>query len=320
MITPQKRIYNCTQALLYSICLQGWEYCRTNIKAFQAFKGSYTTTMVDDAIAAVNAAEAMKTLTQRNFTVKSLRRVLEASAAANRNNWKKLKLYITAAVPKEDLAGNLLAAGSEFYPKAAADNWSALNQLLDLANKYITDNQALLVANQNMPGAFIAEFATASADCSNLTQQLSALEVQKMIKTNEKLAANQAIYQSLMTMFRDAQNIFENESIKSQFIFSHLLELRRGSGSASLKGTLTDTFTGRKLAGVKVHTINGKYSTESNSEGRYKIGRIAAGTYTFIFECPGYEQVEKEITFKTGTAKTIELALNNLMLQSIKVA
>jgi Carboxypeptidase regulatory-like domain len=131
----------------------------------------------------------------------------------------------------------------------------------------------------------------------------------------ERPAATQqgAIYESVMEMLKDGQQIFkDDEAIKRKFTFSYLTSIFQGEGSASLKGYVTNN-VGQPIPGATIISADQKYSATTGSNGYYKISRVAEGTYTFIITCPGYSPVEQVISFAAGTASNVDVQMTNLM-------
>ena len=74
-----------------------------------------------------------------------------------RNEWQKLKRYITKSVPKAALKASLEAAGSLIYEKAGEKNWDKVRALNTAGYTYVVDNEAALLTNDNMAPGFMAD-------------------------------------------------------------------------------------------------------------------------------------------------------------------
>ena len=317
-----KRLFNCPQELLYAIALLAWALCRKNLVAFHNLKALYTDAFVQEAVKAVNAAKDLADQQQRNLRVQTIREQLEESATLNRQNWQTLKRYIVSAFGKKNAPKKLDAAGAAYYEKAVQENWSALRSLLETANKFITENQVALLAKDNMPDDFAKKFDQQSQLCISLTDAIMHGEVERTLDAGEKSEADNAIYESLMVMLQDGQDIFKNNKMaKKQFVFSALLKIARGSQPAKLKGYVYNELTGKPVEGVRVFSANGDYEAVTDKKGRYMIARIAGGTYTIFVEKPFYQPVEMQVTLKPGVGKTIKFYLGAIeSREELKVA
>jgi hypothetical protein len=133
--------------------------------------------------------------------------------------------------------------------------------------------------------------------------------------TSTKINANSAIYASVMQMLKDGQQIFKDDpAMKKQFTFNYLVSMYRGEGSASLKGRIINSLN-LPVEGAVITSQDLKYSATTDKKGQYRITRIAAGTYTFTVNCPGYEPIEQTITFAASTASKGDFTLASVMLK-----
>jgi hypothetical protein len=230
-------------------------------------------------------------------------------------NWQLLKLYITKAFAADMVQAKLEAAGASFYPKTSVDNWSAVRSLIDTANSFIMANLNDLLANNNMPADFKTKFQTDGDDCIGLSVTFAQVNIEKQMATNVKVEANNGIYASVMEMLKDGQQIFkDNAATRKQFVFSYLVSMYRGEGSASLKGYIVNDL-GLPIEGVTVMSADQKYAAATDEKGYYRITRIAEGTYAFNITCPGYVPLVQQITFIAGTANRGDFELTNEMKQ-----
>ena len=111
-------------------------------------------------------------------------------------------------------------------------------------------------------------------------------------------------------MFADAQRVFiNNEALRKQFTFTYMVNKISGNGTGSIRGTIFSSLNGKPLENVTITAIYDKYSAISNTKGRYNIAKVAAGTYTFVFEKPGYSSFTQDIVVKPGTIATFDLML-----------
>ena len=288
----KKNQYNTPQEILYSVCLFAWNLCSQHLPKFTSLKALYTPAFVADAIDAVQAAKQLPETRQTLASQKVARINLINATKQVLINWQLLKVYITQAFDKDLVKTKLEAAGASLYGKATDDNWTAVRSLIEAGNNFIAANIDELAADENMPTAFQDTFLTAGNNCIELSTVFAQASMQKEAATSNKVEANNAIYQALMEMLKDGQQIFkDDEAIQKQFTFSHLVSVFQGEGSASLKGYVT-TSLGMPVEGGAITSASGKYIATTNAKGYYKINRVAEGAYTFIISCPGYAPIE----------------------------
>ncbi|HXS57695.1 MAG TPA: carboxypeptidase-like regulatory domain-containing protein, partial [Hanamia sp.] len=214
----------------------------------------------------------------------------------------------------KDLADAMLqAAGKSLYKKATLYNWSAVRSLADTGNIFIAEHLDALTANGNMPAGFQTTFATAGERCMSLSESFLHIKMDKEAATQKKIDANSAIYRSVIEMLKDGQQIFRNDpAAKRQFIFNHLVSMQRGEGSASLKGCIVDSLN-QPVEGVLLQSQDQKYTDITDSNGNYRIGRIAAGTHTFLIAGAGFHSIWHTITLAAGPGNKADFTLEKQM-------
>ena len=163
-----------------------------------------------------------------------------------------------------------------------------------------------------MPTTFQATFTTAKTAFETLHTQFLSEEGGNPTETQTKITANNDIHSKLMSMLLDGQEIFKtNEALQKQFIFTELLYLASGAGTAGIKGYITDTTTTFPIEGVLVSIAATKKSTLTDSEGRYEVLQVAAGIYTVKYEKVGYAPIIVENhEVKVGTTSTISKTMD----------
>lgn len=310
-----KKIYGIPQQVLYKVCVVAWKLCGQRLADFTALKAFYTEAFVADALQAVEDAkklpESLATIEAR----KEARINLMKATRKMLRNWQVLKVYITKSFDEKLVKTKLQAAGGSLYPRASVDNWTAVQNLIDAANAFITNNLEALTANENMPAAFQNTFKTDGETCTAAYVIFSHINMEKETATSVKTEANNAIYTSVVEMLKDGQQIFKEDVImKRKFTFTYLVSMNRGERPASLKGRiLTDLNVG--IAGAVITSQDQKYTATTNRKGQYHIKRIAAGTYTFTITCAGYNPLVQTITFVAGKASRGDFELTMALLK-----
>ncbi len=306
-------LFGTAQEILYTVCFAAWNLCQQYLKDFAGLKSLYTKKFIADAVQAVQAAKDLPNVHQSVAARKAARIDLGNATTQVRDNWQLLKVYITKAYTKDMLQTKLNLAGASYYAKTTVNNWSSVRSLIDAANSFISDNMEVLMANQNMPADFQATFQSDGDTCTQLSTIFFSLNLAKKMATDAKTAANNAIYQSLMEMLKDGQQIFKADAaVKQLFVFRNLVASHKGEGTASLSGRMYNA-SKQPVEGAVIVSKDQKYTATTNEKGHYRIARIASGTYTFSITCPGYNPLEQTITFTAGIASRASFDLQNIM-------
>lgn len=84
--------------------------------------------------------------------------------------------------------------------------------------------------------------------------------------------------------------------------------------SATLTGTVTDT-EGEPLPGANIVLVGEDKGTSAGADGSYRLADIEPGTYTIRVSFVGYETVEQEATFQSGSTRTQNFKLESAPLR-----
>ena len=303
--------YHCNTQELYSAARLGWDSCSEHLTDFTAFKAKYTADYITAKLAEIDTAANLPDDQARNAKAESERITLTQIADTCLANWQKLKRYIADAFPAEQQKPNLEAAGYQYYDKAGNYNWDSLQGLLTAGQTYITNNLAVLQANQNMPATFVSNFSSEKTAFDTLHQQFLQSEELSQQGTEAKIIANNTVYSNLMSMFLDGQEIYKtNEVIKKQFVFEQVLNLVSGTGTAGIKGYITIFGTNTPIQGAKIGIDKINKTTLSDQDGKYQILQVAADTYTIKIAAEEYTQeLFENVVIKTGTVSMLSAAL-----------
>lgn len=311
---PVTSTYPSTQQQLYACGRAAWQSCSDRLVEFAALRAKYTALFIAGKLTAIDAAEALPDDEQRKQVSVLLREQLSVKGEECRDFWQRLKLYIEGAYPLNEIPIQLNAAGQAHYTQAVKENWDSVKRIMIDGNDFITANSVALLAGANMPAGFAALFTTAKTEFETLYTSYINATLDVEVKTQEKITANNAVYDDLISMCKDGQRIFKNdEAVKNLFTYDQILLDIAGPGIAGLRGGLTDSVTGLKLPDGVIATISifgTDHTTNSNAESRYEISPVAAGTYTIVIECPGYQSQQiTNVVIQTGTLKTLNIIL-----------
>ena len=308
-----KKIYSCTQELLYTISTACWNSCSNYQTDFAAFKALYTPAFIAAAIQQVKDAQALPDSRQAIATRRAARLDLIEASDAVKNNWQMLKVYITQAYSKEAAPAMLEGAGASLYRKASANNWSAVRSLIDAANSFIAQNLSTLTDDANMPETFPAIFQTDGDDFVNRSATYFDIDNAKKMAVTQKIDANNAIYESVISMLKDGQQIFKNNvAVKNLFVFDQQLATHKGAGAASLSGIIRND-SQLPVMGALITSAELGYEATTNSKGHFSMKRMVAGDYTITVTFPGYVPVQQQVSLTTGVASKLNITLASAM-------
>jgi hypothetical protein len=304
--------YRCSQQELYAICKLGWEGCHQHIEQFAGFSPKYNAAFIDARKAEIDATITTPDNALRSSGQEVLRLQLKDQVRNCLNAWQKLKRYIYEAYPENLQAPKLKGAGQGYYSKASALNWEACQGLMYSGTSFIANESILLLANENMPPGFAAEFKAAKEAFEAMYLQYMQGNKTAGQRTTEKAKANNDLYAALISMFLDGQEIFKDQpSICRQFMFDSLLTVISGTHTAGLKGRITvQTIDGAPIAGAQVRIAGTGNETDSDADGYYQLIQVGAGIYTIEVSAVGYKDLALPgIEVKTGTVSNLQLQL-----------
>ena len=304
------RNYNCGQQELYSAALLGWESCSQHLTAFTNFSPLYDAALIATRQQEVKDASELPDEQARNAQSEIFRIELSQLAKNAMENWQKLKRYISKAWSEEFQKARLEEAGSKYYLKAGNEDWESCKGLLSSGMNFIDTYLAELTANLNMPPTFQAAFKDNKNAFFTKHQQFLDSEEAGRIATENKIVANNGVYKNLMSAFLDGQEIFKDEdAIKKQFIFDHVLNLVSGTGTAGIRGTITDAATGLTVANVTAAIETTDKTAITDEDGKYIITQVASGKYKVSFTAEGYQNKSVLQEIKVGTISTLNVQL-----------
>lgn len=323
-------IYTCSQSELYAICAIGWTSYNENQPDFEAFKTIYTAAYGTDALSEVDAAQNLPGFQERNEAAETANIQMVQAHAECILKWKSLRSYIKSSFPSELQKPKVEAAGYDHYAKAANKNWDQTMLLLTAGQHFIDNNTAALTAG-GMPAAFAADYATAKSAFGDLYIQFTDFEQDEEEGTDAKIVANNAIYQKLISMFEDAQIIYEhNASKRERFIFAQvkaMITTKPGSGtvpadSVFIFGKVLDADTLNPISNASVNTtpVGGTetFSAVTGDDGVYEMKvsgfpTNSSGSLEVYAEALDYEPTSSPLPYETGKRFELGFELNEFI-------
>jgi hypothetical protein len=304
--------YRCAQPELYSAARMAIRAAIREIANFTPVKAKYNPAFFAALQAEVAAAEALPDEQSRTGLAESLRITTKERATACLNQWQFLKGYIEDAPTMQGAQKKpaLEAAGSIYYNDAARDDWESVNQLMVSAIQFVTDYSVELADGNNMPPTFVTDLTTAHTDFTLVWQNFQDEEEQNAIRAQEKVAANNTLYDKVIQVCKDGQRIFRgDEARRNQFVWHHLLYLVRGAGIAGIRGTVLELSTQQPVAAATILIVETGDTGVPDEDGVYRITGVPAGNYTVRCTATGYNTIEQPFEVLTGTLSTLDFRL-----------
>ena len=331
--------YNASQAELYAICGIGWDSFEENLADFTAFKTFYDAAFLATRRAEIDAAKVLPDDQARGAASETFRIQMQTAADAAALKWKALSAYIKSAFPGDIAKPQLEAAGKDYYTTALNGDWEDLELMLTAGQTFITNNNAILTAPGGMPLGFPVDYDADFAAFSDLYTQFEDAQLDSVEGTDEKISANNDVYDALMSMFDDGQIIYDDIPAKRErFIFANVKALvtpPKGSGSGSgdddgstdpgtptktsiVKGKVTDMTMAMIIEGATVTFIFPDAETTStitDMNGNYEMAfkDLVDGMeadVTIEGTAPGYMPSSTIVHIIAGTDYTVDLQLS----------
>lgn len=304
--------YHCAQPELYSAARMVIRAAIREIADFTPYKPKYDAAFFAALEAEVAACEALPDEQSRTGTEEAMLILTRQRATACLNQWQFLKGYIedASAMQGELQKPALESAGSTHYRTAAGDDWESVNQLMVSAIQFVTDNNTELSAGNNMPAAFPAALSAAHTAFLEMWQDFQDEEEQNAIRAQEKVEANNNLYEKIIQVCKDGQRIFRNnEARRNQFVWDSVLYLVRGAGIAGIRGTVLELSTQQPVTAANILIIETGDTGVPDEDGVYRITGVPAGNYTVRCTAAGYNTAEQPFEVLTGTVSTLDFRL-----------
>jgi hypothetical protein len=302
----EEPIYRCAQDEFYLAAFLMLNSLEDDLEYFVLHKPKYTIEFVDALRQELINSELMPDNEQRTEPVKRLRNalVLKTDGVCTQK-LQALKSYIHEAYPNPvDAQSAIEEAGFNKYIQATHYDWEALRNIFTTANTFITDNSALLQANNNMPPTFPGSFQTLKDEIHAEINIYTNRKENTKQGTHDKNVVNNAIYRKLMQIGEDGQVVWINDETRAQqYIWYRILEVVTPPGAAGLRGTVKDQ--GDFLPVIGAQIIMQKQGSPpvtfiTNQTGRYDSGNLPIGIYSIKINSPGFSEIESQIEIKLG--------------------
>ncbi len=298
--------YNCSQDELYTAGYLIANSLEEELAAFTALKAKYNAVFVAGLRTEIEAAEAIADKEQREAESQIMRiGLVERVDGEVQNALGRLRLYIRDAWENEAVrVVRMQEAGFGDYDEAMNFDWEKVKSIMNTGRTFVVTHSAVLSAGENMPAGFVAEFETMATEVNGeIDAYLNAKENVRQV-TQEKVGANNVLFDKLMKICEDGQKIFRADAAKRvQFVWTSVLAVVTPTGAAGLRGTVKAFGTNVPIGGAVVWMQReGDVAVvfETDVNGRYYSGGLPAGAYKFKLNKEGFGEIEAEIELKTG--------------------
>ena len=274
--------YNCPQAVFIVLVDTVLNSLLEFLAAVTAEVPRYDQAWIDMMRAKLTAAIALPTEEEAQAASSLIRVTLMQQTLDCCRLWQTLARRINGAYPANMVDIQLSAAGQSKYA-------SAYNK------------------NGNMNASFATTFSDATDQYNTLLSDYESSKEAIGVATQNRIAAFNEIYELLIEMMKDAENLFQdNEAVRTQFVYSHVLERISGPGLAGARGTVFNSATLYPITGVLVEIWLPdmpvtRYAAVTDLDGKYLIN-CPSGNYYIQFTADGFvPSGAKDISISVGT-------------------
>ncbi len=300
-----KANYKCSEMEFYTVCKTILVNLRKELGAFAALKAKYTMSFADAVENEIKAAIALPSEKQRTIKHQIPRINLNSRHKECMKKLRALRLYIKDAFnDKEEQRVRLKEAGFNDYRQALQKKWEVLIGSMHKGAQFIANHRTTLLANDNMPAGFEAEFITEADSLKTRVGKFLNMREHTLQGTHEKVLANNTLYKKVMGICLDGQFVFrDNEAKQVQFIFSRVMELVAPRNLARLKFVVKEAGTNLLLAGARV-VIKPEgavgLSTLTDNKGSGVFDGLSAGIYKVSVVLEGFVELVEDVKIRKG--------------------
>ena len=309
--------YNCSQDVLYAACELVITSLNEELVSFTALKPKYNAALVTSLRADLLAARNIPALSQRQSEQEIARINLLAKLTLCLDKLNALRLYIRDAYNVSAIREvRMMEAGFGDYEKAAEANWEKLEAIMNNAKVFIGLHEAELLAGDNMPAGFKADFDALAATVNPEVVAMQNMRENNKQGTSEKILANNNLYTKVMAVCEDGAYIFRNDAAKaSQFVWSSVSEIITPPGAAGLRGDVKDELTSEVIVGASVNVKRADspmITVVTDVDGKYLFGSLPSGDYEGKVTVEGYQSIGFTVTISTGVVSNKNFVLKKV--------
>jgi len=220
--------YNCTMAELYIGLETIWHSQKEHEIVFENESTLYVPGMWSLRLAEIENARKMPDGQARGVQSEVLRIEMIEKMYDAAVKWNWLKSYIRGAFEGEYYKPRIEEAGKGYYFNATRKNWGDLRLLLQSGRNFILKHGAVLKNDGGMPAGFPAKFEAVANEFEDLCSRFMKARQDAEEQTDEKVSANNLIFEDGKVMMRDAKRIFRKKAaVRNRFVWKRVLGLIR---------------------------------------------------------------------------------------------
>jgi hypothetical protein len=302
---PVSRI-RCGQEDFYGVAEAILRSYEEHKDRFMSYSGRYTPTTGTLLRAELSAARQLPSDEVRTARHAILRKGLDRLRADGLRRMLQLETFIRDAFGPALLDMKKQEAGFDLYDKAYNRDWNSMKGMLVAAGIFIADNLEALTTIGGM-------VAGSEAGLNDLKDEFS-LQLTLFVKeeerarrgTDEKIRANNVLYEKIILMCSDGRKIFwDKGAIREEFTYEAVLHLVRGLVPRhGVGGTVKGAHDGIAVVNGTVlleellpdGTSGPVRTVRTNRDGLYKFKRVRAGRYRLTATGEGLEPERRMIT------------------------
>ena len=306
-----KPIYPCSQTSLYAVCVRAWQICRDNQAAFFVFDAQYTEGFIDENIAILKAAENLPDNKARKEDLALLSVEYDKIAMDLALMAKYLKNYIERAYMdnKEVQKIMLQTAGFDNYRKVQDLDDKAITPFMSSALAFIAEKAPILTASGKMTADFAATFTAQDTLFDNVLERYNAVETATKTKTDEKITANNDVYNRTQAMLYDGRFMnLDKPELAKPYNFSTIWDQVEPTKNSGVSGKTLAVGGKKGISKVTVtEPLTGKTAI-SDKDGSYAL-LLTEGKWLLTFTAEGYVSQTIEVTIQKGVTKRLNVEM-----------
>ena len=304
--------YPCSQAILYLILYRLWQMCRDNQADFFAFDPKFTMAFIDKNIARIKFTEDLPDFKARKEDISLLSVEFDQISTDVVVLGSLLKNSVQRAYRNnKDIEKVMLTtAGFDDFAKVKRFNDKAIAAFLSSALKFIDDKADVLRDAGKLPDDFAKRLTTVDTLFDSVQARYSTAEDAAKAKKDEKIAANNDIFDEGNELLGDARFMYQETPDRvKQYEFNTIWDLVEPTKNAGVKGKTLAVGGKVSVPSVTVKELLTGKTDFSDKEGSYEITPLSEGKYTLTFSAEGYVTQTIDIVIKTGMTKRLNVEM-----------
>lgn len=303
--------YGCSQNTLYAAAHVGIDRLIENIDDFTVLFPDYTLTFAQGLKAEIDAADALPDHDARKLLAENLWAEVDKQRKESAYLFGLFLSTIDRICDASLRDVTYDAAGRKHYMDAKNGDITKIIPMYSSLNPFINENWTALSTVGKMTTAQRDEFIAKQAAYKISFNALSAADRAVRDKKDEKINANNACYDSMMSYLKVGQRIYANDAVMAKlFTFASLKSEVETIRNAGLSGKITNTLNNDALKEATITIKDYNKVAVTDKFGRFEITPLSANRYTVIIACPNYEtQTFNDVKIKTGVTTRLNVKM-----------